>query len=161
MIQSQNLAKVQTYGAELELTQRLTDQLSLFTNYTHTIARTAADLAPTALGLPQNGYQLPNVPEHKSSFGLVFESSQLSGRLEGRYVGNQFISGDSTNQVAYQLPSYVVADINATYRHPIGNKKTLDVTAGINNIFDRQYEMRSKGFYNEPRVGFIRLGLEF
>ncbi|OAI13986.1 TonB-dependent receptor [Methylomonas koyamae] len=161
MIQSQNLAKVQTYGAELELTQRLTDQLSLFTNYTHTIARTAADLAPTALGLPQNGYQLPNVPEHKASFGLVFESSQFSGRLEGRYVGNQFISGDSTNQAAYELPSYVVADINATYRYPIGNKKTLDVTAGINNIFDRQYEMRSKGFYNEPRVGFIRLGLEF
>jgi outer membrane receptor protein involved in Fe transport len=36
IIQGQNLAKVQTYGAELELTQRITDAPSLFTNYTHT-----------------------------------------------------------------------------------------------------------------------------
>lgn len=37
ILQSQNLAKVHTYGAELELAQRITDHLSLFTNYTHTI----------------------------------------------------------------------------------------------------------------------------
>ncbi len=161
ILQSQNLAKVHTYGAELELTQQITNQLSLFTNYTHTIAQTAAPLSPTANGLPQEGYQLPNVPEHKAAFGLLFESSRISGRLEGRYASRRFISGDTKNQAAYALSSYVVADINATYRYPIGNKKTLDFTAGINNIFDRQYEARSNGYYNEPRVGFIRLGLEF
>lgn len=118
-------------------------------------------MAATSLGLPQDGYQLPNVPEHKAAFGLVFDSSRVTGRLEGRYVGKQFISGDSRNQEAYALASYVVADINATYRHPIGNKKTLDFTAGINNIFDRQYETRFNGYYNEPRVGFLRLGLQF
>jgi outer membrane receptor protein involved in Fe transport len=161
ILQSKNLAKVQTYGAELELTQKLTQQFSLFTNYTHTIARTAANLDATTLGLPQNGYQLPNVPEHKAAFGVLFESSRVNGRLEGRYVGKQFISGDSSNQEAFALPSYVVADINATYRHPLGNQKTLDITAGVNNLFDRRYAMRSNGIYNEPRVGFIRLGLEF
>lgn len=160
IIQFQNLAKVQSYGAELELTQKLTDHLSLFTNYTHTISRTAAALAATASGLPQEGYQLPNVPEDKVAFGLLFDSSQFRGRLEGRYAGKQFISGDSRNLDAYALNSYVVADINATYRHPLGNKKTLDITAGINNIFNRQYETRSIGYYNEPRIGFIRLGLE-
>jgi outer membrane receptor protein involved in Fe transport len=161
ILQSQNLAKVQTYGAELELTQQVTNYLSLFTNYTHTIAQTAAPLALTSSGLPQNGFQLPGVPEHKAAFGLVFDSSRVSGRLEGRYVGRRFINGDSTNQQAFALSSYVVADINATYKHPIGNKKTLDFTAGINNIFDRQYESRDLGYYNEPRVGFVRLGLEF
>jgi len=161
MFQSQNLAKVYTYGAELELTQQITDHFSLFTNYTHTIAQTAEPLLPTASGLPQEGYQLPNVPEHKAAFGLLFDSSRISGRLEGRYAGRRFISGDSRNQDAFALSSYVVADINATYRHPIGNKKTLDLTAGINNILDRQYESRGQGVYNEPRIGFIKLGLEF
>ncbi|HEY8158903.1 MAG TPA: TonB-dependent receptor [Methylobacter sp.] len=160
-IQSQNLAKVHTYGAELELTQQITDHFSLFTNYTHTIARTAAPLLPTASGLPQEGYQLPNVPEHKAAFGLLLDSSRVRGRLEGRYASRRFISGDSRNQDAFALSSYVVADINATYRHPIGNKKTLAFTAGINNIFDRQYESRSNGIYNEPRVGFVKVGLEF
>ncbi|MCK9345435.1 MAG: TonB-dependent receptor, partial [Candidatus Pacebacteria bacterium] len=161
MFQSQNLAKVYTYGAELELTQQITDHFSLFTNYTHTIAQTAEPLLPTASGLPQEGYQLPNVPEHKAAFGLLFDSSRISGRFEGRYASRTYISGDSRNQDAYALSSYVVADINATYKHSIGNKKTLDFTAGINNIFDRQYETRSNGIYNEPRIGFIRMGLEF
>ncbi|MGZ8158648.1 MAG: TonB-dependent receptor domain-containing protein [Methylobacter sp.] len=161
IIQFQNLAKVRTYGAELELTQQITDRFSLFTNYTHTIAETASPLSATAIGLPQEGYQLPSVPKHKAAFGLLFDSSRVSGRLEGRYAGRRFISGDSRNQDAYALSSYVVADINATYKHPIGNKKTLDLTAGINNIFDRQYESRDLGYYSEPRVGFIKLGLEF
>lgn len=160
-IQFQNLAKVHTYGAELELTQQVSEHFSLFSNYTHTIARTAAPLSPNVSGLPQNGYQLPNVPEHKVAFGLLFDSSRVSGRLESRYAGRRFISGDSTNQPAYALSSYIVNDVNVTYRHPVGNKKTLDFTAGINNILDRQYEARSNGVYNEPRIGFIRMGLEF
>jgi outer membrane receptor protein involved in Fe transport len=159
--QSQNLAKVQTYGVELELTQQLTDNFSLFTNYTNTISRTAESLLPTASGLPQYGYQLPNIPKHKAVFGLLLDSSRISGRFEGRYASRTYISGDTLNQPAYALSSYVVADINATYKHPIGNKKTLDFTAGINNIFDRQYESRSNGIFNEPRIGFIRMGLEF
>ena len=159
--QSQNLAKVQTYGVELELTQQLTDYFSLFTNYTNTISRTGQSLLPTASGLPQYGYQLPNIPKHKAAFGLLFDSSRISGRFEGRYASRSYISGDTLNQPAYALSSYVVADINATYKHPIGNKKTLDFTAGINNILDRQYESRSNGIFNEPRVGFIRMGLEF
>jgi len=161
IIQSQNLAKVQTYGVELELTQQLTDYFSLFTNYTNTIARTAESLAASASGLPQYGYQLPLVPKHKAAFGLLFESSRVTGRFEGRYASRSYISGDTLNQPAYALSSYVVADINATYKHPIGNRKTLDFTAGINNIFDRQYETSSNGLYNEPRIGFIRMGLEF
>jgi outer membrane receptor protein involved in Fe transport len=161
IIQFQNLAKVETYGVELELTQQLTDDFSLFTNYTNTIARTAEPLSATASGLPQYGYQLPLVPKNKAAFGLLFDSSRVTGRFEGRYASRSYISGDSTNQPAYALASYVVADINATYKHPIGNKKTLDFTAGINNIFDRQYETRSNGVYNEPRIGFIRMGLEF
>lgn len=159
--QSQNLAKVQTYGVEVELTQQLTDNFSLFTNYTNTIARTAESLPATASGLPQYGYQLPFLPKHKAAFGLLFDSSRVTGRFEGRYASKSYMSGDTLNQQAYALPSYVVADINATYKHPIGNKKTLDFTAGINNIFDRQYETRSNGTYNEPRIGFIRMGLEF
>jgi len=159
--QSRNLGKVTSYGAELEIQQRITSQLSLFVNYTYSISEAASQVAPGVYGLPDEGRQLPLTPRNKATFGLVFESERFSGRLEGRYVDNQYIFGDTKNDPAYALDSYVTADFRLNYRHPIGNGKTLELSGGVRNLLDRRYETRFVNTFGGPRVGFIQIGLEF
>jgi outer membrane receptor protein involved in Fe transport len=161
IVQTQNIGKVQTYGVELELTQYLGENWGLFVNYTHNIAEVASELPATARGLPEKGKQLPLTPEDKASFGLLYDSSQLSGRLEGRYVGTRFNGGDTQNSPDYALASYVTADFRLTYHYPLSAEQTLDISAGINNIFDRRYEPRFINQYAEPRIGFLQLGFQF
>lgn len=161
IIQTRNIGKVRTYGVELELTQYLNDNWGVFVNYTHNIAEVASELPLSARGLPEKGKQLPLTPKDKASFGLVYESPQLSGRLEGRYVGQRFMSGDTENSPDYALASYVIADFRLTYHYPLDAERTLDVSAGINNVFDRRYETRFINQYAEPRVGFLQLGFQF
>ena len=159
--QTRNLGKVQSYGAELEIQQKITPELGLFANYTYSISEAASDSRPGVSGLPEKGRQLPLTPRHKAAFGLVYESDRFSGRFEGRYVDRQYIFGDSRNDPAYALGSYVTADFRVTYRHPIGEKQTMDVSAGVRNLLDRRYETRFIGVFAEPRVGFVQLGMEF
>jgi len=159
--QTRNLGKVTTYGTEVEIQQPVTQQLGLFVNYTYTIAEAASQSAAGVSGLPDKGRQLPLTPRNKAAFGLIFESERISGRLEGRYVDRQFIFGDTVNNPAFALTSYVTADFRLTYRQPIGNKKTLDLSGGVRNLFDRRYETRFIDTFAEPRVGFVQVGLEF
>ncbi|MGX2041731.1 TonB-dependent receptor domain-containing protein [Methylocaldum sp. MU1018] len=159
--QTRNLGKVQSYGAELEIRQRITPELALFANYTYSLSEAASDSPPGASGLPEKGKQLPLTPRNKAAFGLMYESDRFSGRFEGRYVDRQFIAGDTRNDPAYALGSYVTADFRVTYRHPIGEKHTLDVSAGVRNLLDRRNETRWIDVLTEPRVGFVQLGVEF
>jgi outer membrane receptor protein involved in Fe transport len=159
--QTRNLGKVDSYGAELEIQQKITPELGLFVNYTYSISEAASDSPPGASGLPEKGRQLPLTPRNKAAFGLVYESDRFSGRFEGRYVDRQYIFGDTRNDPAFALSSYVTADFRVTYRHPIGQKQTLDVSAGVRNLLDRRYETRFIDVLAEPRVGFVQLGVEF
>ncbi|MDD5033988.1 MAG: TonB-dependent receptor [Methylococcaceae bacterium] len=159
--QTQNLGKVHTYGAELEIQQKITQELGLFANYTHSLAEAASDSPAGVSGLPEKGRQLPMTPKHKSAFGLVYDSPRFSGRFEGRYVDSQFINGDTRNDSVYALRSYVTADFRFTYRHPLDAKQTLDFSAGVRNLFDRRYETRFPNVLAEPRVGFVQVGLKF
>ncbi|WP_020158296.1 TonB-dependent receptor domain-containing protein [Methylobacter marinus] len=159
--QTRNLGKVNSYGTEVEIQQSITEQLSAFVNYTYTVSEAASAAEVGVSGLPDKGRQLPLTPRNKAAFGLVFESARFSGRLEGRYVDRQFIFGDTVNDPAYALNSYLTADFRLTYRHPLGNKKTLDMSGGVRNLFDRSYETRYIDTYAEPRVGFVQVAMEF
>ncbi len=104
---------------------------------------------------------MPLTPKNKAAFGLVYESPRFSGRLEGRYVDRRFIYGDTKNDPDFALGAYVTADIRLTYRHPLGEKQSLDVSIGARNLFDRRYETSFVKTFAEPRVGFLQLGYQF
>lgn len=160
-IKAENLGRVLSYGTELELQQRLSAPLSFFINYTHSLAEAASAIPENASGLPHRGRQLPLTPKNKAAFGLVYESSRFSARLEGRYVDRMFVTSDTNNDPDYALPSYLVYDFFFGYRHSLSDNEEIDISMGIKNLTNRRYETKNIDILSEPRVGYARLAFMF
>ncbi len=101
--------KARSRGLEIDVTGRLSDNWSMIGSYGYTDARVTED--PTYAGK-----QLQNVAMNTASLYLVYDfGTALPGQLRlgggARYVGDR--PGDALN--TFVLPSYVVADIFATY----------------------------------------------
>lgn len=124
--------KVRSRGVEVDITGRLSDNWSMIGSYGYTDARVTRD--PTYAGK-----QLQNVAMNTASLYLVYDfGTALPGQLRlgggARCVGDR--PGDALN--TFVLPSYVVADIFATYET---RYDTLPVTYQFNvkNLFDTVY----------------------
>lgn len=124
--------KARSRGLEIDVTGRLSDHWSMIGSYGYTDARVTED--PTYAGK-----QLQNVAMNTASLFLVYDfGTMLPGQLRlgggARYVGDR--PGDALN--TFVLPSYVVADIFATYET---KHQTLPVIYQLNvkNLFDTVY----------------------
>lgn len=124
--------KARSRGVELDVTGRLSDHWSVIGSYGYTDARVTED--PTYAGK-----QLQNVAMNTASLYLVYEfGAVLPGQLRlgggGRYVGDR--PGDALN--TFVLPSYVVADVFATYET---KHEALPVVYQLNvkNLLDTLY----------------------
>ncbi|QUS42491.1 TonB-dependent siderophore receptor [Tardiphaga alba] len=124
--------KVRSRGVELDLTGRLTDNVSVIGSYGYTDARVTED--PTLIGKG-----LLNVALNTASLFMVYDfGTALPGRLRvgggARYVGDR--PGDSTN--TYMLPSYTVADAFASYEVK-QNGFPVIYQFNVKNLFDKTY----------------------
>nr|WP_249167197.1 TonB-dependent siderophore receptor [Bradyrhizobium sp. JYMT SZCCT0428] len=124
--------KVRSRGVELDVTGKLTDSWSMIGSYGYTDARVTEDPILT-------GKALQNVALNTASLYLVYDfGAALPGRLRvgagAHYVGDR--PGDAAN--TFVLPSYVVADVFATYE---AKYQTLPVIYQLNvkNLFDNVY----------------------
>jgi len=133
-VEIRTVGKARSRGVEVDVTGRLTDNWSMIGSYGYTDARVTASDDPTLYGK-----KLQNVALNTASLYLVYDfGTTLPGRLRlgggARYVGDR--PGDSTNTIV--LPSYVVADIFATYETKY---QTLPVIYQLNvkNLFDTVY----------------------
>ncbi len=124
--------KVRSRGLEIDVTGRLSTNWSMIGSYGYTDARVTED--PTYAGK-----QLQNVAMNTASLYLVYDfGTMLPGQLRlgggARYVGDR--AGDALN--TFVLPSYVVADIFATYE---AKHQALPVVYQLNvkNLFDTVY----------------------
>ncbi len=124
--------KVRSRGLEIDVTGRLSANWSMIGSYGYTDARVTED--PTYAGK-----RLQNVAMNTASLYLVYDfGTVLPGQLRlgggARYVGDR--AGDALN--SFVLPSYVVADIFATYET---KHQALPVVYQLNvkNLFDTVY----------------------
>ncbi|QOZ12559.1 TonB-dependent siderophore receptor [Bradyrhizobium sp. CCBAU 51765] len=124
--------KARSRGVELDVTGRLSDNWSMIGSYGYTDARVTEDPIYA-------GKQLQNVAMNTASLYLVYDfGTALPGQLRlgggARYVGDR--PGDALN--TFVLPSYVVADVFATYET---KHQTLPVIYQLNvkNLFDTVY----------------------
>ena len=124
--------KVRSRGLEIDVTGKLTDNWSMIGSYGYTDARVTEDPILT-------GKALQNVALNTASLYLVYDfGTALPGRLRvgagAHYVGDR--PGDAAN--TFILPSYVVADVFATYET---KSQTLPVIYQLNvkNLFDTVY----------------------
>jgi len=136
-------------GAEFEADWKATDGLHVRLN--------AAYIQPKFEG---SGADVPHVPRRTANLNIQWAPiAHLSGTIAARYVGSRFDGNDLSNTQYSQLPAYVVYD--TSLRYDFGK---WDITAGVNNLFDKAYSTMaySNTYYPMPgRNGFVRVRLNF
>lgn len=134
VVEIHTLGRARSRGIEVDVTGRLTDSWSMIGSYGYTDARVTASEDPTLYGK-----KLQNVALNTASLYLIYDfGTAFPGRLRlgggGRYVGDR--PGDSTN--SFVLPSYVVADIFATYETRYEQLPVI-YQLNVKNLFDTVY----------------------
>ncbi|MDA9506884.1 TonB-dependent receptor [Bradyrhizobium sp. CCBAU 11386] len=134
VVEIHTVGRAHSRGVELDVTGRLTDSWALIGSYGYTDARVTASEDVTLLGR-----KLQNVALNTASLYLVYDfGTALPGQLRlgggARYVGDR--PGDAIN--SFFLPSYVVADIFATYETKYQNTPVV-YQFNVKNLFDTVY----------------------
>lgn len=134
IVEIHTVGRARSRGVEVDVTGRLTDSWSMIGSYGYTDARVTASEDPTLYGK-----KLQNVALNTASLYLVYDfGTAFPGRLRlgggARYVGDR--PGDSVN--TFFLPSYVVADIFATYETKYQNTPVI-YQFNVKNLFDTVY----------------------
>jgi iron complex outermembrane receptor protein len=134
VVELHTVGRAHSRGVELDVTGRLTDSWALIGSYGYTDARVTASEDVTLLGR-----KLQNVALNTASLYLVYDfGTALPGQLRlgggARYVGDR--PGDAIN--SFFLPSYVVADIFATYETKYQNTPVI-YQFNVKNLFDTVY----------------------
>jgi iron complex outermembrane receptor protein len=134
VVELHTVGRAHSRGVELDVTGRITDSWALIGSYGYTDARVTASEDVTLLGR-----KLQNVALNTASLYLVYDfGTVLPGQLRlgggARYVGER--PGDSIN--SFFLPSYVVADIFATYEMKYQNTPVI-YQLNVKNLFDTVY----------------------
>ncbi|MGX0966398.1 iron complex outermembrane receptor protein [Bradyrhizobium japonicum] len=134
VVELHTVGRARSRGVELDVTGRLTDSWALIGSYGYTDARVTASEDVTLLGK-----KLQNVALNTASLYLVYDfGTALPGQLRlgggARYVGDR--PGDAIN--SFFLPSYVVADIFATYETKYQNTPVI-YQLNVKNLFDTVY----------------------
>lgn len=124
--------KVRSRGAEVDVTGKLSESWSMIGSYGYTDARVTEDPVYA-------GKRLQNVALNTASLYLVYDfGTALPGKLRlgggARYVGDR--AGDAAN--SFVLPSYVVADLFATYETKHQNLPVV-YQLNVKNLFDNVY----------------------
>jgi iron complex outermembrane receptor protein len=134
VVEVHTVGRARSRGVELDVTGRLTDSWALIGSYGYTDARVTESEDLTLLGR-----KLQNVALNTASLYLVYDfGTVLPGQLRlgggARYVGDR--PGDAIN--SFFLPSYVVADIFATYETKYRNTPVI-YQFNVKNLFDTVY----------------------
>ncbi|MDD2792794.1 MAG: TonB-dependent receptor [Sediminibacterium sp.] len=138
--------------------------LSVFVSYSYTDARYSNDHKDALT----KGKRVENAPMHIVRTGITAGSPKILFTAQVSYVGEVYSDANNTitptgNGQNGLIPSYVVTDISTTAKI----SKSLNLKAGLNNLFDARYFTRRAGGYPGPgalpadgRTFFVSLGLK-
>ncbi|HJU49595.1 MAG TPA: TonB-dependent siderophore receptor, partial [Pseudogulbenkiania sp.] len=145
---SRAVGKVRSQGVELDVSGKLTRQLSAIGSYAYTDAEVLDDQAAYV------GKQLFNVAHHTASVFLAYDLTPSGSgdrwRVGGgaRYVGKR--QGDALNSFA--LDAYTVADAFVAWQTRLGGNR-LEVQLNVKNLFDQTYYTSTSGSNLQVNVG--------
>ena len=139
--------------------------LIFFATYGYTNARYGGDHKDAAT----KGKKVENAPEHifrggiSAGYRWFLLTAQLS-RVSATFSDANNTAVPTANGQNGPIPAYSVADLTTTIKF----SKTLNVKAGINNLFDKRYFTRRAGGYPGPgalpadgRTFFVSVGAKF
>ncbi|UJP04135.1 MAG: TonB-dependent receptor [Nitrosomonas sp.] len=154
-------------GVELDMTGKITDELSFIGNYAYTDAKVTSDNS----GL--QGNRFANVPKHSGSLWLKYDFMKVE-QLRGLSLGfGAFMVGQRNGDInnTFILPGYARLDAYARYAYRIGPTRSLIAQLNVRNLTDKRFYESADPFFNvAPRdsvypgapltiVGSLRLEL--
>jgi iron complex outermembrane receptor protein len=148
-----NVAASTIYGAEVEMTARLTDFFTLSGNYSYTHARydefvdDSLALTLAALNLPAidfDGKRLPYVPDHKVVISPqlnfpVTDAFSLEARADVQYQSRTYLRADNLQSFGDKT----VVDLRVT-----GRLENFYVQLFANNVFDNKVPVAGVRFFD-------------
>ena len=137
-------------------------QLQIFGSYSFLDARYSSDHKDANT----KGKKVENAPDHifRGGISAGYHQFLLTGQVS--YVGETFSDAGNTVTATANgnnglIPSYMVADITASYKV----SRQLNIKAGINNLLNEKYFTRRAGGYPGPgplpgdgRTAFLSIG---
>ncbi|HEA46880.1 MAG TPA: TonB-dependent receptor [bacterium] len=143
----QNVDKAHIWGLESELRAKMGKYFLGGIGYTWLETRNKT------VG-PNYNNDLTYTPTHKANVYLEYKTKLgLLARVEEEFVDSRFVNAANTK--ARELPRYFLTNLRVEY-----TKKYFTWFAGINNIFDTNYEMRE--YYPMPRrTGVVGMRVKF
>ncbi|GAA4314948.1 TonB-dependent receptor [Compostibacter hankyongensis] len=126
-------------------------RLTLGGHYSFQEARDVTD--PSA---PEYGQQLPYTPKHSGALQATIQYKPLTLGYNLLFSGSRYRMGDPIDY--NRLPAFVTQDLTLTGRLPAGRGGMWELTAAVDNLFNRQYEIVR--YYPMPGRSW-RLGLHY
>ena len=132
--------------------------LNVNASYTHTATRVTDDGFGEDMAF-QEGRRMLRRPAHQASVGASMRMTRtMKALIDARYVGARddldFSDPEQWSGVRTSLDAYTVLDAGVVYGIARGSSPTLDVSAGVRNLLDREYQEIS-GFPTPGRVLYL------
>ena len=134
-----NIGGVQYRGVELQATYAFDSGLALFVNGSKNDAIVKDSPVPA-----NNGLQLNGAPEWTAAAGVMYNSGPFRASLIHKLIGTQYASLAEVNKIDV----LETTGLNASYLFD-----ALELSVGINNLFDKQDIVSISG--NPPATGAV------
>lgn len=149
-----NVGAARARGVELSATAALR-ALTATLSYTHTATRVTDDGFGEDRAF-QEGGRLLRRPAHQAALSASMNmSSAVTALVNARYVGERedldFTDPAEWSGIRTTLDAYSVVDAGVVYALPRGAGTALELSGGVRNIFDAEYEE----IYNFPTAGRV------
>jgi len=148
VFQRENITAVKIFGAELQLQYNLTEQVTLFANYTFN----HSEIDEFTKNPELSGKTLTFTPMHQAKAGLNWNNKIVNTNINVVYKSKQYTDDNNRSEIA----PYTTLDISLSRKF----LRFANVSLGIQNVFDNRHIENT--FYMSPgRVIMLKTGFEF
>lgn len=155
--QWQNFGAVHVNGLELGWDGKLSEQFRPYVNYSYTQSEIEKDT--NALNI---GQRLTYTAPHKFNAGFNWEVVKgLSWTLNGRYIGDKYLSTPNVDSFQKHLKGYSTFDTKISYQLPETFGKGANIYLAVNNLTDKIYREYQYYEYSDGRTFTIGIDTKF
>jgi iron complex outermembrane receptor protein len=139
VMEKQNVGKVEIYGVESEIKYELSENFSVFINYSFTHAQILKDnISNSKVDSNLTGKYLTNIPIHKAGAGITWRNKIINTSIMWKYIGKAWINDwnvDDEYLLINQYPDYSIVNIRLERRII----KHLNASLSVENLFNKIY----------------------
>jgi len=140
VLTKKNISKVEIYGLEMELKFELNNKLSAFANYAYTHATVKENIVnDTLVDCDLSGKYLTDIPNHKVTAGITWNSRIINTTFLYKFIGEQWINDLNIIEDEYLFTDKYPACSIYSIRIEKQIMKNLKAAISIENLFDKIY----------------------